>query len=293
HEDGTTRADNGPYAGRLLTEVHAELGLDLVGRNNAWARERQKFPLLIKLLDCKAPLSVQVHPGDDYARAHEGDELGKTEMWYVLHAEPGAELVLGLAKDTTREELRRAITESRLEPYLHHVAIRAGDHICVPAGTLHAILGGSIMVEIQQNSNTTYRVYDWGRVGKDGKPRPLHVEKALDVVDLGVVQPRVEAAQVVEEGEGFRRAVLCRNDYFMAERIELAAGSVLRGTCDGDTCEIWGTIDGRVEISGLDLPAVRFALLPAALGDYAVRALSRATLLRTYTPPPRPWLNEQ
>ncbi len=292
HEDGTTRVDNGRYAGRLLTEVHAELGLDLIGRNNAWAQKRGKFPLLIKLLDANAPLSVQVHPTDDYARAHEGNELGKTEMWYVLHAEPGAELVLGVTAGTTREALRRAVEESRLDPYLHHVAVQAGDHVCVPAGTLHSILGGVILVEIQQNANTTYRLYDWGRVDKDGKPRPLHVDKALDVVDLHVVAPTVEAAQVVEERQGFLRAVMCRNDYFMAERIELQPGSVLHGTCGGDTFEIWGTIAGQVEINDLELPAVRFALLPAALGDYTVRALSRATLLRTYTPPPRPWLDE-
>ena len=293
HTDGATRVEKGYYAGRLLTEVHAELGLDLIGRNNAWAQERAKFPLLIKLLDAKAPLSVQVHPSDDYARAHEGNELGKTEMWYVLHAEPGAELILGVTAGTTREELGRAIQESRLDPYLHRVVVQAGDHVCVPAGTLHSILDGVILVEIMQNANTTYRVYDWGRVDKDGRARPLHVDKALDVVDLNVVAPEVKVAQVVEERQGFRRAVMCRNDYFVAERIDLEAGSVLYGTCDGDSLEIWGAIDGQVEINNVDLPAVRFALLPAVLGDYAVRALSRATLLRVYTPPPRPWLNEE
>jgi mannose-6-phosphate isomerase len=292
HEDGTTRVENGPFAGRLLTELHAQLGLDLIGRNNAWAQDRGKFPLLIKLLDANAPLSVQVHPDDDYARIHEGNELGKTEMWYVLAAEPGAEIILGVTAGTTREKLARAIEESRLEPYLHRLTVRTGDHICVPAGTLHAILGGLIMVEIQQNSNTTYRFYDWGRLGAGGKPRPLHVDRALDAVDLEAVEPQVEAAQVVEERQGFRRAVLCRNNYFMVERVELEPGFVLRGTCNGDTLEIWGVIDGRVEINGVDLPAVRFALLPAALGDYQLRALSAATLLRTYTPPPRPWLDQ-
>lgn len=288
HRDGTTRVANGVYAGRLLTEVHAELGLDLVGRNNAWAQGRAKFPLLVKLLDAAEPLSVQVHPSDDYARVHEDNELGKTEMWYVLHAEPGAEIILGVAAGTTREDLRRAIQESRLDPYLHRVRVRSGDHVCVPAGTLHSILGGLIMLEIQQNSNTTYRFYDWGRVEKGGRSRPLHVEQALDVVNIQMVEPQVEAAQVVEERQGFRRAVMCRNDYFVAEHIELEAGSVLHGGCDGDTLEIWGAIDGRVEINELDLPAVRFSLLPAALGDYTVRALSDSTLLRTYTPPPRP-----
>jgi len=293
HKDGTTRVENGPWAGRLLDEVHAELGLDLIGRNNAWAQERNKFPLLIKLLDGKAPLSVQVHPSDDYARIHEGNELGKTEMWYVLHAEPGAEIILGVTAGTTREELGRAIQESRLDPYLHRVTVRAGDHVCVPAGTLHSILGGLLLVEIMQNANTTYRVYDWGRVGKDGKPRPLHVDRALDVVDLDAVELQVGVAHVVEERQGYRRAVLCRNSYFVVERIELEAGSVLHGSCDGDTLEIFGAIAGQVEINALDLPAVRFALLPAALGDYAVRALSPATLLRAYTPPPRPWPNAE
>jgi mannose-6-phosphate isomerase len=293
HEDGTTRVDNGPFAGRLLTELHAQLGLDLIGRNNAWAQDRNKFPLLVKLLDANAPMSVQVHPDDDYARVHEGNELGKTEMWYVLAADPGAELILGVTAGTTRQDLRRAIQESRLDPYLHRVPVQAGDHLCVPAGTLHAILGGLILVEVMQNSNTTYRFYDWGRVGADGKPRPLHVDRALDVVDLEAAEPKVVAAQVVEERRGFRRAVLCRNDYFMVERIELEPGAVLHGACEGDTLEIWGVIDGRIDLNGLDLPALRFALLPAALGDYRVGAVSASTLLRTYTPPHRPWLDEE
>mgnify|MGYP003735684719 CR=1 FL=1 len=137
------------------------------------------------------------------------------------------------------------------------------------------------------------KTYAWDRAGAAASVDRARREMDLDVIDLDVVEPQVEAAQVVEEEEGYRRAVLCRNDYFMAERIELDAGSVLHGTCNGDTLEIWGAIDGRAEINDLDLPAVRFALLPASLGDYAVRAVSPATLLRTYTPPSRPWLDEE
>lgn len=282
HEDGTSTVDNGPLAGQPLTAVHAALGLDLIGRRNAWAQARGKFPLLIKLLDAATPLSVQVHPDDAYALAHEGNELGKTEMWVVLHAEPGAELILGVKAGATREAFRQAIAENRLEPFLHRVAVRAGDHVCVPAGTLHAIMGGLLIAEIQQNSNTTYRVYDWGRVGKDGKPRPLHVDKALDVINFAQVEPQVRPPAVLHQEPGLRRELLCRNRYFTTERVTLAAGCRFTGVCDGETLEIWGVVAGRATVNGVELAAVRFCLLPAALGPYTVTAQEDATLLRTY-----------
>ncbi len=286
HADGLSLVDNGPYAGQTLAQVHAVLGLDLIGRNNTWAQARGKFPLLIKLIDAASPLSVQVHPDDAYALAHEGNELGKTEMWVVLHAEPGAELILGVARGTTRESFRRGIEQNALEPYLHRVPIQAGQHVCVPAGTLHAIMGGLLIAEIQQNSNTTYRVYDWGRVAADGKPRPLHVAKALDVVDFDLAEPEVCPPVVIVEEPGFRRELLCRNKYFVTERIELAAGVAFGGTCNGDTLEIWGLIAGMATINDLAMAAVRFCLLPAAMGDYEVTATTAATLLRTYVDGP-------
>ncbi len=282
HEDGTTPVANGPYAGRLLTEVHRALGLALIGERNAWAQARGKFPLLVKLLDAAQPLSVQVHPDDDYALAHEGNELGKTEMWVVLHAEPGAELILGVTAGTTPEAFRAGILEGRLEPFLHRVPVQAGDHVCVPAGTLHAILGGLLIVEIQQNSNTTYRVYDWNRVDAAGRPRPLHVDKALDVINFAQVAPGICPPLLVAAGDGVRRWELCRNRYFVTERVELAPGAVVRGCCDGTTLEIWGVLAGRAAIGAVTLDAVRFALLPAALGDYEVVAHEETTLLRTY-----------
>lgn len=282
HEDGTTRVINGPYAGQLLTEVHRELGLALIGERNAWAQARGKFPLLVKLLDAAQPLSVQVHPDDDYALAHEGNELGKTEMWVVLHAEPGAELILGVTAGTTPQAFRAAIFEGRLEPSLHRVPVKAGDHVCVPAGTLHAIMGGLLIVEIQQNSNTTYRVYDWNRVDASGRPRPLHVDKALDVINFEQVAPGICPPVLVAEGDGVRRWELCRNRYFVTERVELATGASFSGRCNGETLEIWGAIAGRAAVNGVRLDAVRFTLLPAALGDFAVVAKEATTLLRTY-----------
>ncbi len=282
HEDGTATVENGVYAGWPLTQVHAALGIDLIGTHNAWAQARGKFPLLIKLLDAAAPLSVQVHPDDAYAQAHEGNELGKTEMWVVLHAEPGAELIVGVAAGTTPEAFRQAIAQNRLEPFLHRLPVRAGDHVCVPAGTLHAILGGLLIAEIQQNSNTTYRVYDWGRVGADGKGRPLHVDQALAVIDFSRVEPRIVPPTLLVEEAGLRRELLCRNRYFTTERVTLAAGSQFRGACTGESLEIWGAIEGEAAVNELTLAAVRFCLLPAALGEFTVTAKTETTLLRTY-----------
>ena len=282
HKNGTTRVDNGRYAGKLLTEVQEELGLDLIGTNCAWAQERDKFPLLIKILDASRPLSVQVHPNDSYALKHEGNELGKTEMWVVLQAEPGAELILGVKSGTTKQAFRQAILDGQLEPFLHTLPVKAGDHVCVPAGSLHAIMDGLIIAEIQQNSDTTYRVYDWNRFGADGQPRPLHIDKALDVINFEQVEPKVVAPKLIEDRSGIRRSLLCRNHYFVTERVEMAAGSVFEGHCNGDSLEIWGVLKGAVRLNELSLDAVQFVLVPAAMGKFNVATDDNAILLRTY-----------
>ena len=282
HNDGTSLVDNGYWTGKKLTEVHTELGLDLIGHNNAWAQERGKFPLLIKILDANRPLSVQVHPEDDYALANEGNELGKTEMWVVLQAKPGAELILGVKAGTTPQNFRAGIESGALEPYLHYLPVKVGDHICVPAGTLHAIMDGLLIAEIQQNSNTTYRVYDWNRLGADGQARPLHVDKALDVINFEQVEPDICPPELIAEERGIRRLELCRNRYFVTERVEMDQGATYQGSCNGDTLEIWGVLEGFAEINAAQLGAVRFVLLPAALRDFSVQAVSQATLLRTY-----------
>ena len=282
HEDGTAVVTNGHFSGKLLTEIHQELGLDLIGTNNAWAQERQKFPLLIKLLDANQPLSVQVHPNDDYALKHEGNELGKTEMWVVLQADPEAAIIFGVKPGTTPSNFRQGILDGNLEQYLHQVPVKAGDVVCVPAGSLHAILGGLIIAEIQQNSNTTYRVYDWNRVGVDGKARPLHIDKALDVINFAQVEPGLCQPTAIHEGDGIIRYELCRNRYFVTERVEMEARAVFNGRCDGTTLEIWGVIAGEVAINGVELTAVRFTLLPAALGDFTVTATNKTSLLRSF-----------
>lgn len=284
HPDGTATVRNGRFAGQSLTAVHAELGLDLIGGHNRWAQERDKFPLLIKLLDANRNLSVQVHPDDAYALEHEGDELGKSEMWVVLYAEPEAAVILGVKEGTTPQAFRQAIADGELEKYLHTVPIQAGDVVCVPSRTLHAILAGSILAEIQQNSNVTYRVYDWDRK-VDGQSRPLHVEQAMDVINFDQVEPGLAQPRPVEAGDTLKRWVLCQNDYFRTERVELAPGAAFNGRCDGSSLEIWGCIQGDALVNHVGLTAVEFTLLPAALGDFTVTAGDAgATLLRTYVP---------
>ncbi|MCI0395082.1 MAG: class I mannose-6-phosphate isomerase [Chloroflexi bacterium] len=283
HPAGTTVVANGIYAGLPLHELHAQLGQALTGRRAGWTERLGRFPLLIKLLDAQERLSVQVHPDDTYAQAHEGNELGKSEMWVVLHATPGAAVVLGVKAGTTPDAFRQAITQDSLEPYLHHLPVRPGDFICVPSGSLHAILGGLVLAEIQQNSNATYRVYDWGRHNPN---RLLHLDQALAVTNFNQVEPSLPQAVALSAPAGVRRERLCQNPYFVVERLEMAAGSAFSGHCNGETLEIWGVIAGKASTSGgaetVELPAVTFTLLPAALGPFTVSAQENSTLLCTY-----------
>jgi mannose-6-phosphate isomerase len=244
--------------------------------------------LLIKLLDAEKRLSVQVHPTDDYALTYAGGELGKTEMWYVLHARPGAQLILGLQPGVTPEAFRQAIADNRLEACLHHLPVKAGDAVFVPSGTVHAILEGLVVAEIQQSSDMTYRVYDWGRVGADGRPRPLHVDRALEVINFQQVEPGPYQPLCLSTEEGVTRHEISRSGYFVVEKVTLAPGAVYAGRTSDETLEIWGTVEGNSELTWagepVSLPGVRFCLLPACLGDFAVQAIEATTMLRVYLP---------
>lgn len=280
HRDGASTIANGPQTGLTLTELHGLMGLDLIGHHSNWAQERNRFPLLVKLLDARDRLSVQVHPGDDYAQKHAGD-LGKTEMWVVLHAKPDAEIILGLRSETAPELFRKAIAGGQVEQYLFRRKVSQGDFICVPSGSLHAILGGLVLAEIQQNSNVTYRVYDWGRRKAD---RPLHIDEALAVINFEQVKPPLPIATVLAEQQGIRQELLCRNKYFTVQRLQVGSGSAFEGRCDGRTMEIWGVIHGRASVTTaagkLSLSTVSFSLFPAVMGGYKVEAEQDTTALR-------------
>jgi mannose-6-phosphate isomerase len=286
HPSSSTRVEAGPLAGLTLPQVQELLGESLVGTRSRWATDRGKFPLLVKLLDANRRLSVQVHPPDAYALTHEEGELGKAEMWYVLYAREGAELIYGLSRRTDAAQFRAALEKGTLSDLLHRITIVPGDVISVPTGTVHALLEGALVAEIQQNSDTTYRVYDWGRLEHGGQPRPLHLDKALEVIDWEKVRP--QAAEPVPLTGAVAREELCRSPYFVVEKVALEEGALYKSLCDGTTFEIWGIVSGSAGICWAghraSFSAVRFVLLPAALGAFTVCAERPATLLRVYAP---------
>jgi mannose-6-phosphate isomerase len=289
HPSSPTPVSNGPLAGQTLPEVLNRLGTELVGKRSQAMLARGKFPLLVKLLDANEPLSVQVHPNDEYAQTHEDGELGKTEMWYVLHAAEGAHLIYGLQAGVTRESFRQALEAGRLEECLHYLPVQAGDAIFIPSGSVHAILEGIVVTEIQQNSDTTYRVYDWNRVDADGKPRSLHIDKALDVINFAQVEPGPYQPHLLAEDDTLRHEIITASAYFVVERLTFKrAGSVFEGKNDGSTLEIWGSMSGQIRITWtgepLNLTAVRYVLLPAALGEFQIEAVAPSVCLRVYVP---------
>lgn len=280
HPDGASTISAGPMAGKTLPEVQELLGEDLVGTRNRGMLEQGRFPLLIKLLDANRWLSVQVHPDDTYGLAHEGD-LGKTEMWIVLYAEPGAELIYGFKAGVTKEAFAEAIADGTVEEWLHRVTVKPGDVVFVPAGTVHALGTGVIVAEIQQNSNTTYRIYDWGR------PRPIHVQQALDVLNFDQIEPDTLAPKIMDD-DSYIHERIGRCEYFQTERFFMADGDDYAGTCDGSTFEIWAVLEGEAVFSWegepLTVAEIGWVLLPAALGDYQVAATTDSTLIRVFTP---------
>lgn len=212
HPAGESRISGGEYDGKTLSEYFAACPQAL-GEN---CQAFENFPVLIKLIDAKQSLSIQVHPSDEYAQRVEG-EYGKTEMWYIVDCDPGAQLYFGVEREIDREEFRRRIEDGTVEEVLHAAKVHPGDVFFIEAGTIHAIGAGILICEIQQNSNCTYRVYDYGRLGADGKPRELHIDKALEVSRL---TPSQGAGQVLEAEKipGGTKAEMASCRYFTAER---------------------------------------------------------------------------
>ena len=210
HPEHQSVVTNGELAGQTLRQIAAQHRSWILGEE-----ETQALPLLLKYLDCQRVLSVQVHPEDAYAQQMSPPDLGKTEAWYIVAAEPGAKLYAGLRPGVTPEALRQAINDETVEECLHVIEPNAGDCVFIPAGTVHALGAGLLVAEIQQASNTTFRLYDWGRVGADGKPRQLHVEQALEVIDFASGPRPIQ--NPVPLGNGRENLVRC--DKFNLDRI--------------------------------------------------------------------------
>lgn len=215
HPEGPSFIASGEYAGMELSQVlkiHPEyLGSRYEGRD--------QLPILIKFIDARQDLSVQVHPTDDYAKEHEDGQLGKTELWYVLDAKKDTRLVYGLSHTAEESTIRKAIEAGTLMKYLQQVPVRKDDLFFIEAGTIHAIGAGALIAEIQENSNLTYRLYDYDRVDKDGRKRELHVDKAMAVADLkGSAEPR-QPIRVLKYRQGSASELLCRCRYFEVYRM--------------------------------------------------------------------------
>lgn len=219
HPDGQSVISGGTFDGMRFGEFVKEHGSAVCG----WkSKTFDRFPILIKFIDAAKPLSIQVHPFDDYAFVNE-DEFGKNEMWYVMDAEPGAYLYCGFAEEVTREEVSRRIRENTITEILNRVEVHRGDVIFIPAGTIHAIGEGILICEIQQNSNSTYRVYDYDRTDAAGRKRPLHIRKALDVLQTGRYKPEAYGLEepVRDEAAGNVSQKLCLCKYFECSRYEI------------------------------------------------------------------------
>ena len=218
HPDGLSLVASGEYQGRTLRDVLKE-NPAYMGQKHAVTNG--DIPILIKFIDAKSNLSVQVHPDDDYAREHENGSLGKSEMWYVLDAQKGAELIYGFRRSMDRKKLLESLSTGMVERYLKKVPIQKDDMFYIPAGQVHAIGAGALIAEIQESSNLTYRLYDYNRLDKDGRPRPLHVEKAVEVADLrGGSEPR-QPMRVLKFKRGYATELLCRCKYFQVDRMLL------------------------------------------------------------------------
>lgn len=215
HPDGPSVVKNGEFAGMSLRKVLSEHP-EFLGSH---PRTEGELPILIKLIDAKKDLSVQVHPDDIYAEQHENGSLGKTEMWYVLDAEKDTKLVYGFYHDMDKESLRRSLTNGTVERYLQKVPIHKDDVFYIEAGTVHAIGAGALIAEIQESSNLTYRLYDYNRIDKNGNQRELHVEKALAVANMkGAAAPR-QPMRLLKYHRGCASELLCRCKYFQVERM--------------------------------------------------------------------------
>lgn len=224
HPDGESRISDGEYTDFTLSEYLEAVGKDVLGNK---AQNFEKFPLLIKFIDANKPLSLQVHPDDEYALNYEG-EYGKNEMWYIADAQPGAYIYYGLSREVSKEEIRRRIKEESLEEVLNKIEVKPGDTFYVKAGTIHAIGSGSLICEIQQSSNSTYRIYDYGRRDKEGNLRPLHIDKALDVIDVDLnLQAAKEGALQGEKMPG-NFIKLVESPYFTTNLYKGNSASVIK-----------------------------------------------------------------
>ncbi len=275
HGEDQSIVQRGPYAGCPLRWLVENQAVELFGEG----RERSQFPLLVKFLDATDRLSVQVHPNDEQAIRYDPQENGKTEAWVILDAAPSSRIYAGLRAGIDRATLSQQIEAGRIEDCLHSFTVAAGDCVFIPAGTVHAIGEGILLAEIQQSSDITFRLYDWGRVGADGKPRQLHIEQALDCIDFerGPVAPVAPQPLQPVCGTG-ERLVDCR--YFRIDRLHTEDELTMETAGE---CHILIVVEGQLTLSDgsgrEELPRGQTRLLPGSQRSVRVQPQPSCTFL--------------
>lgn len=284
HGQDQSLVENGPLAGKSLRELVVEQNAELLGCHAGL----DAFPLLLKFLDCHRVLSVQVHPDDAYAQQMPQPDLGKTEAWYIVATEPNSRIYAGLQPGVDRKSLEQAIAAGETEQVLHAFAPQVGQCVFIPAGTVHALGAGLVVAELQQSSDTTFRLFDWNRVDTNGQGRPLHIQAALDVTDFAngpvAVQSPVSAADGTETLIACDKFVLAqaRFDRSAMERGGNRAEPAREISIGGDDrMHLLTVVRGAAELQTFSgpvaLPLGRSAIIPAAAGAVGLRALRRDT----------------
>ncbi len=278
HHDDQSVVENGPLAGTTLRTMCDEHSVALFGRH---APQRQ-FPLLMKYLDANRNLSVQVHPNDAQGAMLPKPDLGKTEAWIVVHADPGSRIYAGLKRGFDRAAFEREVVRGTTELCLHQIEPAAGDCVFIPAGTVHALGEGLVVAEIQQASDTTFRIFDWNRLGADGQPRQLHIQEALDVIDFETGPIEVQSPEAIES-DHVQRLVKC--DKFVLDRA--STGESCRAAGD-DRFHILSVLDGSLQIQSEWTPDPlkkgQTILVPAEVGEVELTPCPHATWLDAYLP---------
>ena len=270
HDNGMSIVANGEFKGKTFKELISEYGEKFVGKTLA----NKEFPLLVKLINSKDRLSVQVHPNDEYAKRVE-NSLGKTEAWYVIDAKPNASLIVG-TKNCDRSTFEKAIRENNTESYLNKIDNKKGDCFLIKSGLVHAICEGAIIAEIQQSSDITYRIYDYGR------PRELHIEKSLDVIDFNLNAIN-ESKNRLDKFEGYEKGVLCTSEYFTIEKYII--NKSVTESSDINKFFIFTCVDGEgyIKCKGKEDVYIKKGdsiFIPASLGEYIIEGT--LTVLKSY-----------
>ncbi|MDI3310274.1 MAG: mannose-6-phosphate isomerase, class I [Thermoanaerobacterium sp.] len=270
-----SEVEGGTFDGIKLNELAKKHSDELYGEGKSYGR----FPLLIKIIDANDKLSVQVHPDDDYAYYHENGDIGKTEMWYIIDAKPGAKLVCGLKEGTTKEQFKSLLEKENLEDCLNEIEIKQGDVVYIPSGMVHAIGEGILICEIQQNSDLTYRVYDYNRVDDNGNKRELHIDKALDVIDFNLKSDKIVPEYKKIAGGSIANVV--QSKYFKTDVIRVE--STVNVETDG-TFNTLVVVEGEgklfYEDSAVNLKSGESLLIPASIDKYTVTG--NCKLIRSY-----------